>query len=87
MKYGAKRVFAYCLLTSTLATLALSMIYKMRDTRFLFNFIVILRVFVGLGHGAIFPATYTIWTSWAVPDERGTLTSISFSGTHVGTCQ
>ncbi|CAF1044857.1 unnamed protein product [Rotaria sp. Silwood1] len=86
MSIGAKRVFAYCLLTSSLATLALSVIYTMAETQVLLILIIVLRIIVGLGHGALFPATYTIWVSWAVPNERGTLTSISFSGTHVGTC-
>ncbi|CAF4811116.1 unnamed protein product [Rotaria sp. Silwood1] len=85
MSIGAKRVFAYCLLTSSLATLALSVIYTMAETQVLLILIIVLRIIVGLGHGALFPATYTIWVSWAVPNERGTLTSISFSGTHVGT--
>ncbi|CAF1100352.1 unnamed protein product [Rotaria sordida] len=85
MSIGAKRVFSYCLLTSSLATLALSVIYTMADTQFLFILIVVLRIIAGLGHGALFPATYTVWVSWAVPNERGTLTAISFSGTHVGT--
>ncbi|CAF3775277.1 unnamed protein product [Rotaria sp. Silwood1] len=85
MSIGAKQVFAYCLLTSSLATLALSTIYTMAETQLLLILIIVLRIIVGLGHGALFPASYTIWASWAVPSERGTLTSISFSGTHVGT--
>lgn len=70
---------------STVATLGLSIMYVLAETHFLLVFI--LRIISGLGHGALFPATYTIWVLWAVPNERGTLTALSFSGTHVGTCK
>jgi MFS family permease len=70
---------------STVATLALLIMYTLPDTHFLLVFI--LRIISGLGHGALFPATYTIWLLWAVPHERGTLTALSFSGTHMGTCK
>ena len=70
---------------STVATLALTIMYFLEETHFWLVFI--LRIVVGFGHGALFPATYTIWMLWAVPHERGTLTALSFSGTHMGTCK
>lgn len=50
--------------------------YILAETHFLLVFI--LRIVSGLGHGALFPATYTIWLFWAVSHERGT---------HIGTCK
>ncbi|CAF5036821.1 unnamed protein product, partial [Rotaria magnacalcarata] len=46
---------------------------------------VIFRVIAGLGHGPLFPVTYTFWSMWAVPLERSTLTSIGFCSTNLGT--
>lgn len=85
MRIGAKRVYAYFLLISTLATLANTMMYFMTETHFMLVFIA--RIASGLGHGALFPATYTILGQWAVSHERSTLTALSFSGTHMGTCK
>ena len=47
---------------------------------------IVLRVITGIGHGPLFPATYTLWSMWAVPLERSTLTSIGFCSTNLGTC-
>ncbi|CAF0885983.1 unnamed protein product [Rotaria sordida] len=58
-------------------------IYYLHDMYF--TFAVIFRVIVGLGHGPLFPATYTFWSMWAVPLERSTLTSIGFCSTNLGT--
>ena len=58
-------------------------IYFLRDIRFIVA--VILRMLVGLGHAPLFPATYTVWSMWAIPLERGTLTAIGFCSTNLGT--
>ncbi|CAF0740881.1 unnamed protein product [Didymodactylos carnosus] len=81
--FGAKRVYAISLFTSSLSTLALNIMYFMSDTEFIL--ILILRVLIGLSHGVLFPATVALWSLWAVPTERGRLVSIGFSGTHLGT--
>ena len=57
--------------------------YLMADTHFIL--ILILRFVIGLAHGVLFPATVALWSVWAVPQERSTLASIGFSGTHLGT--
>ena len=80
---GAKWVYAGSLGTSSLATLAMTVMYKMSSTDFIP--ILILRVIVGLAHGVLFPATIALWSLWAVPHERSTLASIGFCGTHLGT--
>ncbi|CAF0852556.1 unnamed protein product [Rotaria sordida] len=83
IKIGAKRTFTFGLLLSSTATLSMVAIYYLHDMYF--TFAVIFRVIVGLGHGPLFPATYTFWSMWAVPLERSTLTSIGFCSTNLGT--
>ncbi len=55
----------------------------MSSTHFILIFI--LRFVIGLAHGVLFPATVALWSLWAVPQERSTLASIGFCGTHLGT--
>lgn len=57
--------------------------YFMSNTHFALLFV--LRCIVGLAHGVLFPATIALWSVWAVPQERSTLASIGFCGTHLGT--
>jgi predicted MFS family arabinose efflux permease len=80
---GAKWVYAGSLLTSSVATLALTTMYMMSSTHF--SLIFVLRFMIGLAHGVLFPATISLWSVWAVPQERSTLVSIGFCGTHLGT--
>jgi MFS family permease len=76
-------VYASSLATSSTATLALTIMYLMSNTQFIL--ILILRFIIGLAHGVLFPATVALWSVWAVPQERSTLASIGFCGTHLGT--
>jgi len=80
---GAKWVYASSLGTSSVATLALTIMYMMSSTHF--TLIFGLRFIIGLAHGVLFPATISLWSVWAVPQERSTLASIGFCGTHLGT--
>ncbi|CAF1534185.1 unnamed protein product, partial [Adineta ricciae] len=80
---GAKWVYATSLGTSSLATVALTIMYTMPNTHVILIFI--LRFIIGLAHGVLFPATVALWSLWAVPQERSTLASIGFCGTHLGT--
>ncbi|CAF0802847.1 unnamed protein product [Rotaria sp. Silwood1] len=80
---GVKWVYAGSLGTSSLATLALTIMYMMSNTHFILAFV--LRCIIGLAHGVLFPATVSLWSLWAVPQERSTLASIGFCGTHLGT--
>lgn len=57
--------------------------YWMSSTHFILIFF--LRFVIGLAHGVLFPATVALWSLWAVPQERSTLASIGFCGTHLGT--
>ena len=45
----------------------------------------VLRFIIGIAHGVLFPATISLWSVWAVPQERSTLASIGFCGTQCGT--
>lgn len=85
MRFGAKRVYACFLSISTIATFTSLIMYFMSETHFIILFLS--RILCGVGHGAPFPATFTILSQWAVPHERSTLTALSFSGTHIGTCK
>jgi MFS family permease len=78
-------LYAISIFISSLATIALSSIYFLPNHSFLF--VVSLRFIIGAAHGVLFPVTYTLWAQWAVPNERGTLTSIGFCGTNIGTCR
>jgi MFS family permease len=80
---GAKWVYACSLGTSSVATLALTLMYMMSSTHF--SLIFALRFIIGLAHGVLFPSTIALWSLWAVPQERSTLASIGFCGTHLGT--
>jgi MFS family permease len=57
--------------------------YLTSNTQFIL--ILILRFIIGIAHGVLFPATIALWSVWAVPQERSTLASIGFCGTHLGT--
>jgi MFS family permease len=80
---GAKWVYAGSLCTSSLATLALTTMYMLPSTHL--SLLFALRFLIGLAHGVLFPATISLWSLWAVPQERSTLASIGFCGTHLGT--
>ncbi|CAF1527284.1 unnamed protein product [Adineta ricciae] len=80
---GAKLMSAIAIFLSSSATIALISIYYFENISFLL--VVSLRILIGAAHGTLFPVTYTLWSQWAVPNERGTLASIGFSGTNIGT--
>ena len=82
---GAKLLYAIAIFISSLATIALSSIYFLE--RYSFFLVVSLRILIGAAHGVLFPVTYSLWAQWAVPDERGTLSSVGYCGTNIGTCK
>ena len=83
MKIGAKKTFLLGLLLSSSASIMISVIYFLNRTSFILA--VFFRALVGLGHAPLFPATYRMWSMWAVPFERGTLTAIGFGSSNLGT--
>lgn len=76
---------AAAIFISSLATIALGSIYFFPEISF--PIVVTLRILIGAAHGVLFPVTYTLWAQWAVPTERGTLSSVGFCGTNIGTCK
>ena len=76
-------LFASSIFISSLATIALSTAYFFENISFPLVFS--LRMLIGAANGVLFPVTYTLWAQWAVPNERGTLSAIGFSGTNIGT--
>lgn len=78
-------MFAGSILLSSLATMGICSIYFMEN----FNFYVALlfRAIIGFTHGPLFPASYTLWSVWAVPLEKSTLTAIGFCSNNFGTCE
>jgi MFS family permease len=85
VRFGAKQIFTGSLLLSSIATLGMCCIYFM-DT-FSFYLALLFRMVIGFMHGSLFPASYTVWSQWAVTAERSTLTSIGFCGNNLGTCK
>ena len=83
--WGPKRLVAISILLSSIATVAIPVIYFIENYQFYFA--LAFRVVIGFTHGPLFPATYVFWSMWAVPLERSTLTSIGFCSTNLGTCQ
>ena len=83
MKIGAKRVYTIGILLSSIATVAMALLYFLHDSYLIVG--IILRILTGFGHGPLFPATYTFLSLWAVPLERGTLTAIAFCSPNLGT--
>jgi len=82
---GAKKLYAMSIFISSLATIALSSAYFLPNISFFL--VVALRILIGAAHGVLFPVTYYLWAQWAVPDERGTLSSVGYCGTNIGTCK
>ena len=83
MKIGAKRTFLFSLLLSSSASLMMGIIYFLNRGALVVA--VFLRVLTGLGHGPLLPATYRVWSLWAAPAERSTLTAIGFCSSNLGT--
>lgn len=80
LKFGGKNLFGLGILSTALFTLLTPL-----SARAGIGFLVALRVFIGLCEGVVFPANHAVWTKWAPPLERSTLTTVAASGSHIGT--
>lgn len=78
-------MFAGSILLSSIATLAMCCIYFLDALSFYLA--LAFRVTIGFMHGPLFPASYAVWSKWAVPTERSTLTAIGFCSNNLGTCK
>lgn len=80
LKFGGKNLFGLGILSTAVFTL-LTPVFARASV----GLLVALRILIGLCEGVVFPANHAVWTKWAPPLERSTLTTISVSGAHVGT--
>lgn len=78
-QFGGKWVVFGFLGLSSVATLLTPV-----AARFSFAALIVLRVFVGIGSGALFPAMHSMWGKWAPPMERSKLAGLTYAGCMIG---
>lgn len=78
-RYGGKWILVIFLGISTLATLLTPLAAQLS-----FVLLIVLRVFVGIGSGALFPAMHAMLGQWAPPLERSLLCGLTYAGTMMG---
>ncbi|XP_071493039.1 sialin-like [Diadema antillarum] len=78
-KYGMKWVLGFGFLLSSACTL-LGPVAAMADFRWYF----VTRFFSGLGEGVSFPSMQALWSKWAHPSERSSLSVTGFAGFNFG---
>ena len=49
-----------------------------------YQYLIIMRVLMGLGAGVTFPAMNVLISKWAPEEERSTISSIIYGGTSLG---
>ncbi|CAD5125480.1 DgyrCDS13693 [Dimorphilus gyrociliatus] len=77
--FGGKRIFALFTAIGTIGTLLTPL-----GVHLGFVPVLISRILVGFGSGAVFPIMHAIWGQWAPPMERSKLVSISYAGAMMG---
>ena len=50
-----------------------------------FQYLIFMRILMGLGAGVTFPAMNVLISKWAPEQERSTISSIIYGGTSLGT--
>ncbi|BFZ22763.1 hypothetical protein BsWGS_25802 [Bradybaena similaris] len=78
-RFGAKRVIAIAMFP--VAILNILSPIAARTSPYLF---LVVRVFVGLGEGVVYPAAQALWANWAPPNERSRLIGFSYAGGQFG---
>lgn len=79
-RFGAKWLFGVAVLSTSLLTLLIP-----AAASWSVNAFVALRVVMGLGQGVTFPAMHCMIARWMPKDERSLLSTIIYSGMHIGT--
>ncbi|XP_012938009.1 sialin [Aplysia californica] len=77
--FGAKRVIAVAMFPVAVLNLLTPVVARASPYLFL-----VLRVFVGLGEGVMYPAAQALWSRWAPPNERSRLIGFSYAGGQFG---
>ncbi|CAF1320943.1 unnamed protein product, partial [Didymodactylos carnosus] len=78
-KFGAKKLFGYAMLISGIITIVMPFAAKAHWIT-----LSLLRMFVGLLHGVIWPSMATIMAHWAPPAERSRLLGFMNAGAQIG---
>ena len=78
-RYGGKRLFGGCILISSVISLLTP-----PATRAHFGVLLLLRVFLGLCDGFLYPAAHALIARWSASKYRSTVVTLIFSGTSVG---
>ena len=78
--YGGKWVFWIAVLLNILAIL-LSPICSIYG----YQYLILMRIIMGLGAGVTFPAMNVLIAKWSPKDERSTISSVVYGGTSLGT--
>lgn len=78
-QFGGKWVLFGFLGLSSFATLLTPLAAQLS-----FGLLIVLRVLVGIGSGALFPAMHAMWGKWAPPLERSKLASLTYAGCMMG---
>ncbi|BES95195.1 Major Facilitator Superfamily [Nesidiocoris tenuis] len=79
--YGPKRVIGYAILFCGFATI----LFPYVALHFGYIAAYIFRILQGFGQGCVYPCINAHLSKWTVPEERGKLVSVVFSGGQIGT--
>ncbi|KAM7344429.1 putative inorganic phosphate cotransporter [Cochliomyia hominivorax] len=79
-KWGAKTLFFYAILISSILCLFTPYLAEIGDWQLLF----VVRILKGLAQGCLFPCTHTVLSKWSPATERATLCTFAYAGTFFG---
>jgi ACS family sodium-dependent inorganic phosphate cotransporter len=78
--YGGKWIFFVAIVINVVCTLLCPLCSKAG-----FEYLILMRILMGLGGGLTFPAMNVLVAEWAPKQERSTMSSIIYGGTSLGT--
>ncbi|XP_065367463.1 putative inorganic phosphate cotransporter [Calliphora vicina] len=79
-KWGAKNLFFYAILISSILCLFTPYLVEIGDWPLLFA----VRILKGLAQGVLFPCTHTVLSKWSPAHERASLCTFAYAGTFFG---
>ncbi|KAG1658840.1 Sialin [Nymphon striatum] len=80
-QFGGKKIFGFGILLSTIFTL----LTPLAATYGGLNWLMFVRIMIGMGEGVTYPAIVQFWSKWAPEMERTQLLALSLSGAYGGT--
>ncbi|KAG1658839.1 Vesicular glutamate transporter 3 [Nymphon striatum] len=80
-QFGGKKIFGFGVLLSTIFTL----LTPLAATYGGLNWLMFVRIMIGMGEGVTYPAIVQFWSKWAPEMERTQLLALSLSGASGGT--